>query len=196
MVGQLQNAGRDNTKTILEENELGKSVRSKTKHTLLGLKTIRTNKSFTKTIKKENRLTTLKPITAKNILQEARNNANNSRNNKNNITNNPSEELSNISKLLLRNQITLNKPIIAHTKKNTVGIFEINKSTEDKNKTNIKKLYDLRNKTTNIKKRIWLKNTGEEQLNSNNLNKIYYKTAKNILDRNARVFNVRIKSEI
>ena len=72
MVGQLTNAGTNNTKTILEENELGQSVTSKTKHTTLGLKTIRTGNTFTKTIKKENRITNLKPAPASHILRTFR----------------------------------------------------------------------------------------------------------------------------
>jgi hypothetical protein len=190
MAEQLQHAGRDNTKTILEENELGKSVQSKTKHTVLGLKTIRTNKSFTNTIKKENRLTNLKPKPASDILKNYRYDK------ENNYDYNKKQELSRITGLIADNRLKLDKPIIAHTKKNTIGIFEINKSTEDKNKVNIKKLYSLKDKTTNLKQRIWLKNTGEEQLNNNNLSKIYYKTAKNLLDRNARAFHASIVNNL
>jgi hypothetical protein len=182
IVGQLQNAGQNNTKTILEENELGKPIQSKTKHTTLGLKTIRINNSFNKIIKKENRLTTLKPKLARNILQETYNKANNKQ-----------KELSCLSILLLKNKITLNNPVIAHTKENTIGVFKLKKSAEDKNKVNITKLYSLKNKTTPTKQRIWLKNTGEKQLN--NLNPIYQKTAKNTLDKNARAFHTRIVND-
>jgi hypothetical protein len=185
MVGQLQHAGRDNTKTLLEENELGQPIHSKTKHTLLGLKTIRTNKSFTKTIKKENRLTALKPKPASDILKNYSYDIEGYDYDK-------KQELSRIAGLIANNRLELNKPVIARTKKNTIGIFQIDKSAEDKNKVNITKLYDLRNKTTNIKKREWLKNTTNEQLNSNNLNKTYYKMAKNLLDRNAKAFHISI----
>jgi hypothetical protein len=184
MVGQLRNAGQNNAKTILEENELGKPVQSKTKHTVLGLKTIRTGNSFSKTIKKENRLTTLKPIPAKHILRNFSFNSND---------NDETQEFRRIAGLIANNRIrTLSKPIIIHTKNNKLGIYKIEKNNADSaNKIKSAKLYSLEGKTTNIKKRTWLKDAYEKQLS--NLDRIYMKVAKNILDRNARAFHISLR---
>lgn len=189
MVGQIANAGTNNTKTLLEENELGKPIQAKTKHTLLGLKNIRTGNAFNKTIKKENRLTNLKPVLAEQILRNFRY-----------ISNNDTKqtlELSRVSGLVAHNRIrTLNKPIIAYNKNNKLGIYKvekINKESKTDNKVKITKLYSLNDKTTNIKRTTWLKDTYEKQLN--NIDKIYIETAKDILDKNARAFNIQIKNE-
>lgn len=189
MVGQIANAGINNTKTLLEENELGKPIQSKTKHTLLGLKSIRTGNAFNKTIKKENRITNLKPILAQQILRNFRY-----------ISNNDTKqtlELSRVSGLIASNRIrTLNKPIIAYNKNNKLGIYKIekiNKESKTDNKVKITKLYSLNDKTTSIKKTTWLKDTYEKQMN--NIDKIYTETAKDILDKNARAFNIQIKHE-
>ena len=199
MVGQIQNAGINNTKTILEENELGKPVQSKTKHTLLGLKNIRTGNTFSKTIKKENRLTNLKPIPAEHILRNFRyiNNKTNNTTPENTNSTSQTLELSRISGLMAHNRIrTLNKPIIARTKNNRLGIYrleKINKESKTDNRVKITKLYSLNSKTTNIKRTAWLKDTYEKELK--NMDRIYTKTAKSILDRNARAFNMQMRSE-
>lgn len=199
MVGQIQNAGINNTKTILEENELGKPVQSKTKHTLLGLKNIRTGNTFSKTIKKENRLTNLKPIPAQHILRNFRyiNNKTNNTTPENTNSTSQTLELSRISGLMAHNRIrTLNKPIIAGTKNNRLGIYrleKINKESKTDNRVKITKLYSLNSKTTNIKRTAWLKDTYEKELN--NMDRIYIKTAKSILNRNARAFNMQMRSE-
>lgn len=196
MVGQIANAGANNTKTMLEENELGKPIQSRTKHTLLGLKSIRTGNTFSKTIKKENRLANLKPIPVQHILRNFRYiNSNNTI--ENTGSTNQTLELSRISGLIAGNRIkTLNKPIIARTKNNKLGIYrveKINKESKTDNKVKITKLYSLNNKTTNIKRTAWLKDTYEKEIK--NIDKIYTKTAKNILDRNARAFNIQIRSK-
>ncbi|HSQ97127.1 MAG TPA: hypothetical protein VLL98_00205 [Rickettsiales bacterium] len=201
MVGQLANAGNNNTKTILEENELGQTVTSKTKHTTLGLKTIRTGNTFNKTIKKENRLANLKPAPASNILRTFRFD-----------TNQETLELSRISMLIAHNRIKTwnnnSKPIIAYTKNNKVGIFRITKQGDNNNnnksnnnsatnntinnKLQITKFYSFNNKQTHIKKREWLKPTYESELN--NMNKIYTQVAQNVIDSNARAFSIKIRN--
>lgn len=127
MVGQLANAGRNNTKTILEENKVGTSVNSKTKHTTLGLKNARVSNSFNKRIKKQNRLTNLKPAPANHILRTFRFD-----------TNQETLELSRISMLIAHNRIkTLNnKPVIAHTKNNKLGIYRIMKQGKQSSTNN------------------------------------------------------------
>jgi hypothetical protein len=189
MVGQLANAGNNNTKTILEESELGTSVNAKTKHTTLGLKTIRTGNTFTKTIKKENRISNLKPAPASHILRTFRFD-----------TNQETMELSRISMLIAYSRIkTLgNKPVIAHTKNNKVGIYRIIKQGDDNNNTTdnkvqITKLYSFNSKQTHIKKREWLKPTYENELK--NMNKIYTQVAQNVIDSNARAFSIKIKND-
>ncbi|MDD2840743.1 MAG: hypothetical protein PHY80_06595, partial [Rickettsiales bacterium] len=168
--------------------ELGQSVTSKTKHTTLGFKTIRTGNTFTKTIKKENRITNLKPAPATSILRTFRFN-----------TNQETLELSRISMLIAHNRIkTLgNKPVIAHTKNNKVGIYRIIKQGDDNNNTTdnkvqITKLYSFNNKSTHIKKREWLKPTYESELK--NMNKIYTQVAQNVIDSNARAFSIKIRN--
>lgn len=189
MVGQIANAGTNNTKTILEENELGKPVQSITKHTTIGLKNIRTGNTFKKTIKKENRLTNLKPIPAQNILRTFRFNGNNT---------SQSTELSRISGLIANNRIkTLNKPVIAYNKDNKLGIYRVektNKGSTTDNRVNITKLYSLTNKTINIKRTTWLKDTYEAELN-NNLDNIYTKVARHLMGKNARAFHNQLKVE-
>jgi hypothetical protein len=190
MVGQLQYAGQNNTKTLLEENELGKPIESKTKHTTIGLKTIRINKSFSRTIKKENRLTNINPIPAENILKNYR-----QYQKQDEDINNKNTELSRIARLVLKTETTniLNKPIIAYTKRGNLGIFKIEEINPDINKVKINKLYSLKDKTTKIKQRLWLKEAYTERLN--NLGEIYIKAAKNLLGRNANAFNMRVKHE-
>lgn len=120
IVGQIANAGTNNTKTILEESELGTSVESKSKHTLIGLNNIRSNNSFNKTIKKQNRITNLRPVSARHILRNFRDKDNNNDNSR--------LELSRIASLIATNRIkTLDKPVIANTKNNKLGIYEIEK---------------------------------------------------------------------
>jgi hypothetical protein len=184
MVGQLTNAGTNNTKTILEENELGQTVNAKTKHTTLGLKTIRTGNTFNKTIKKENRISNLKPAPASHILRTFRFD-----------TDQETMELSRISMLIAYGRIkTLgNKPVIAHTKNNKVGIYRIIKQGDDTNQVQITKLYSFNNKSTHIKKREWLKPTYENELN--NMDKIYTQVAQNVIDSNARAFSIKIKND-
>jgi hypothetical protein len=185
MVGQLTNAGTNNTKTILEENELGQTVNAKTKHTTLGLKTIRTGNTFSKTIKKENRLSNLKPAPASHILRTFRFN-----------TDQETLELSRIAMLIAHSRIkTLgSKPIIAHTKNNKVGIYRIIKQGNNKedNQVQITKLYSFNNKSTHIKKTEWLRPTYESELKD--MNKIYTKVAQNVIDSNARAFSIKIRN--
>jgi len=191
IVGQLTNAGTNNTKTILEENELGQTVTSRTKHTTLGLKTIRTGNTFNKTIKKEKRLTNLKPAPASHILRTFRFD-----------TNQETLELGRIAMLIAHGRIkTLgSKPVIAHTKNNKVGIYRIIKQGDDNNsnsnttnnKVQITKLYSFNSKQTHIKKREWLKPTYESELN--NMNKIYTQVAKNVIDSNARAFSIKLRN--
>lgn len=191
MVGQLTNAGNNNTKTILEENELGQSVNAKSKHTTLGLKTIRAGNTFSKTIKKENRLTNLKPAPANHILRTFRFNADQE-----------TLELSKISMLIAHGRIkTLSsKPVIAHTKNNNVGIYRITKQDDNNNSNNnttnnkvqITKLYSFNNKSTHIKKTEWLRPTYESELKD--MKKIYTKVAQNVIDSNARAFSIKIRN--
>lgn len=184
MVGQIQNAGQNNAKTLLEENEKGQPIESKTKHTVVGLKQIRTNNAFNKTIKKEDRLTNLDPVPAQHILRNFRFNSSNA--------DDKDIELKRIIGLVASKRIkTLNKPIIARNKNNELGIYKIQNTGN--NETKVEKLYKLSNKTTRIKKREWLKPTYEKQMK--NLDQIYTKTAKNILDKNARAFQIQIKTE-
>jgi len=185
MVGQLTNAGTNNTKTILEENELGTSVNAKTKHTTLGLKSIRTGNTFNKTIKKENRITNLKPAPASHILRTFRFN-----------TDQETLELSRIAMLIAHGRIKAlgSKPVIAHTKNNKVGIYRIIKQGDSKedNQVQITKLYSFNNKSTHIKKTEWLKPTYESELKD--MNKIYTKVAQNVIDSNARAFSIKIRN--
>jgi len=152
----------------------------------LGLKTIRTGNTFNKTIKKENRITNLKPAPATHILRTFRFD-----------TDQETMELSRISMLITYGRIkTLgNKPIIAHTKNNKVGIYRIIKQGDDKedNKVQITKLYSFNSKQTHIKKREWLKPTYESELK--NMNKIYTQVAQNVIDSNARAFSIKIKND-
>lgn len=181
MVGQIQNAGQNNAKTMLEQNEKGEPIQSKSKHTTIGLKNIRTNNTFSKTIKKDKRITNLDPVPAQNILRNFRYNSN---------TDDKTLELTRLAGLIVSNKIkTLNKPLIARTKNNKLGIYSIKNSGDGKVK--IEKLYSMKDKTTNIKKREWLKPTYEKQMN--NLDRIYTRTAKAILDRNARAFKIEIR---
>ena len=142
-----------------------------------------------KTIKKENRITNLKPILAQQILRNFRYTSNNDTD--------QMLELNRVSGLIAGNRIkTLNKPIIDYNKNNKLGIYKIekiNKESKTDNKVKITKLYSLNNKTTSIKKTTWLKDTYEKQMN--NIDKIYTETAKDILDKNARAFNIQIKHE-
>jgi hypothetical protein len=182
MVGQLATAGQNNAKTLLEENELGKPIESKSKHTTIGLKNIRTGNTFSKTIKKENRLANLKPVPAEHILRNFRFKVE---------SNNESLELKRLAGLIANNRIkTLNKPIIAHTE-NKIGIYKIEKTENSRVKIN--KLYSLKDKRTKIKKRLWLKTAYEKQLKD--MDKIYIKTAKSIIDRNARAFHMAIRND-
>ena len=190
IVGQLANAGTNNTKTILEENELGTSINAKTKHTTLGLKSIRTGNTFSKTIKKENRLSNLKPAPASHILRTFRFNTD---------QDSQTTELSRILMLIAHSRIkTLgNKPVIAHTKNNKIGIFRITKqgdgnNNKEDNKVQITKLYSFNNKSIHIKKREWLKPTYESELK--NMNKIYTKVAQNVVDSNARALSIKIRN--
>lgn len=184
MVGQLQNFGSRQTKTHLEENELGKDITASTTHTVIGLPGIRQGQSFSGTIKKNKYISKLKPVLAKNILCNFRYNDSN---------NNANLELSRISGLVATGRINTlnNKPIVAHNKQGKLGVYEV--TPAGISKVQIKKLYSLKGKTTKLKQaRPWLK-TAYSQVLQHNLSELYQKTARYWLEKNKQAFRARIQ---
>lgn len=184
MVGQLQNFGSRQTKTHLEENELGKDITASTTHTVIGLPSIRQGQSFSGTVKKNKYISKLKPVLAQNILRNFRYNDSNS---------NTNLELSRISGLVAMGRINTlnNKPVIAHNKQGQLGVYEI--TPTGISKVRIKKLYSLKGKTTKLQQaRPWLK-TAYSQVLQHNLPELYQKTARYWLEKNKQAFNARIQ---
>lgn len=184
-IGQYQFAGKKNTKTLLENTDIGKPAIANGKYTPIALSQARTGKTFNKTVKKENKMSNV--VLAKDLLKDFTYK-----------NNDETKEFVRIRAYIASRNLVISKPILAHTKTKGIGIYSMKVKGLERPKNNnyndnitITKLYTFKGKTTNIKKRLWFRKACLHQLS--NLDKIYKLTAKRIFQKDASNWNISLK---